>query len=333
MIGAVLAGGLVVALGRDTTTISTFEQFGVPAPVQTVSASSATAADIAQKVRPAVTQIVARGAKGTTTGSGVIFRSDGHVLANEHVVAGAETFKVVLASGKAVVAKLLGTDADTDLAVLKIPGDSHPAAVLGSAIALRVGQPAMALGPSATAGIISALHRRISARADGLPLLDMIQTDAPVLPDASGGPLLDASGLVIGITTAIPLSDPANGLGYAIPIDAARSVADELIVRGHVTHAWIGLDGQDAEALGGADDGTGALVAHVVDSSPAAKAGLRAADVIVAVDGAPVAGMAELVLALRHHRPGDVVSLFVVRGNERRTMPVTLVERPRELAA
>jgi S1-C subfamily serine protease len=345
LIGAVLAAGLVaIAWGGNTRTISTVEHLGVPTPAQTVSAAAPSATDIAQQVRPAITQVVVRGRNGTGSGSGVIFRTDGHVMTNSHVVLGAVSVHVVLADGKQVAAKIVGTDPDTDLAVLKLDGGTYPVAVMGSAALLKVGQYAMAIGdplglagsPSATAGIISALHRRISAKDDGRPLLDMIQTDAPISPGSSGGALLDGSGMVVGITTAIGVSDAgADGLGFAIPIDEARSVADELIARGHVVHAWIGLDGQDVDAAGqtALDVDGGAVVGRVIDGSPAAKAGLHATDVIVAIDGKAVMGIAELVVSLRNYKPGDIVTLSVLRGRERKAMKVTLIERPRDVAA
>ena len=345
LVGAVLAAGLVVvAWGRHTTRISTVEELGVPGPAQTVSAASPTAVDIAQRARPAIAQVVARGRNGTSSGSGVIFRTDGHMMTNSHVVLGAESVRVVLASGKQLAAKVVGTDPDTDVAVLKLEGDGYPVAVLGSAGELKVGQYAMAVGdplgsaggPSATAGIISALHRRITAKDDGRPLLDMIQTDAPISSGSSGGALLDGSGLVIGITTAIAVSDSGGeGLGFATPIDVARAVADEIIANGRVTHAWMGLDGQDLDTITRADldvDG-GAMVGRVIDGGPAAKAGLKPTDVIIAIDRTTVTDIGQLVIILRGHRPGDVVMLSVMRGRDRKTMKVTLAERPRELAA
>ncbi|MCU1462255.1 MAG: Peptidase [Acidimicrobiales bacterium] len=345
LIGAALAVGLVaVAWGTNTRTIRTVERLGVPAPAQTVSAAGPSPVDIAQKARPAITQVIVRGRNGNAIASGVIFRTDGHVMTNSHVVLGAESVHVVLADGKQIAAKVIGTDLDTDLAVLKIDGDHYPVAVLGSAAQLKVGQYAMTIGdplglaggPSATAGIISALHRHISAKDDGRPLLDMIQTDAPISTGSSGGALLDSSGLVVGITTAIGVSDAgADGLGFATPIDVARSVADEIIARGHVVHAWIGLDGQDMDTTidPALDVDGGAVVGRVVDGGPAAKAGLHVTDVIIAVDGKTVMGIGELVIDLRGHKPGDVVTLSVVRGHERKLMRVTLAERPRELAA
>src|SRR5437667_282746 len=179
----------------------------------------------------------------------------------------------------------------------------------GSVADLKVGQPAIAIGsplglaggPSVTVGVVSALHRRIEARS-GPPLLDMIQTDAPISPGSSGGALLDADGAVIGITTAVAVSEVgAEGLGFATPIDLARSAAEQLIATGKVVHVWLGVAGTDLDPDTAGDlhiDG-GALVGQVVDGSPAAKAGLTARDVIVAVDGKTVTTMGALVVELR----------------------------------
>jgi S1-C subfamily serine protease len=164
-----------------------------------------------------------------------------------------------------------------------------------------------------------------------MSLFDMIQTDAPISPGSSGGALLDGRGRVIGITTAIAVSDVGpEGLGFATPIDVARSVADELIATGRATHAWIGIEGTDLDGATALDldlDG-GAVVNSVRQATPAEAAGLAARDVIVALDGQPVLSMGALVAALRNHRPGDVVTIDVVRDHRRTTHTVTLAERP-----
>jgi S1-C subfamily serine protease len=161
----------------------------------------------------------------------------------------------------------------------------------------------------------------------------MIQTDAPIAPGSSGGALLDDGGAVIGITTAIAVSDVgAEGLGFAVPIDIARSVADQLIKTGKVTNVWLGVEGNDLDGATANDldvDG-GALIGRVKAGSPAEQAGLTPRDVVVAVDGKPVGSMGALVVALRSHRPGDRVTLHVLRDGKRQEMPVTLAERPPE---
>ncbi|HEX9992977.1 MAG TPA: PDZ domain-containing protein, partial [Acidimicrobiales bacterium] len=166
-------------------------------------------------------------------------------------------------------------------------------------------------------------------RSDGEPALhDMIQTDAPIQPGSSGGALVDATGAVVGITTAIAISEVgAEGLGFATPIDLARAVAEDIVATGEAHHVWIGVEGMDVDA---GDDGPdhGALVHRVLPGSPAAEVGLAEGDVIVAVAGRDVATMSALVVALRRQRPGDEVEVVYVRDGRPRTVTVTLEEKP-----
>jgi serine protease Do len=341
MVGALLATGVVAASGGLTKqrTERVVEREEVSA--RTVSApGSQSVVEIAERVRPAIAQVRVQGKEGDASGSGVLFRSDGHVLTNFHVVDGADALTVVLDSGRELTAKVLGTDPETDVAVLKIDGGPFPVAGLGSAADLKVGQPAIAIGsplglaggPSVTVGVVSALHRRLAART-GPPLLDMIQTDAPISPGSSGGALLDAGGAVIGLTTAVATTDGAQGLGFATPIDIAHATAEQLITTGKVMHVWMGVEGADVDTatanalhLEG-----GALVGQVVKGSPADRAGLAARDVIVGVDGRSIGTMGALVVALRGRKPGDVISLDVVHGKEQKRVSITLVERPPNL--
>src|SRR5947207_12630365 len=256
MVGAMLATGVVAAAGGLTNehTERVVEREEVPA--RTISApGSQSVIEIAQRARPAIAQIRVEGKEGDASGSGVLIRSDGHVLTNFHVVDGADAVKVVLDNGRELSAKVLGTDPETDVAVVKVDGGPFPVARVGSAAELKVGQPAIAIGsplglaggPSVTLGVVSALHRRLDTRT-GPPLLDMIQTDAPISPGSSGGALLDAGGSVIGLTTAVATSDGAQGLGFATPVDVARTSADQLITTGKVVHVWIGVEGTDVDA-------------------------------------------------------------------------------------
>ncbi|MBV9043325.1 MAG: trypsin-like peptidase domain-containing protein [Acidimicrobiia bacterium] len=339
LVGALLASGVVVVAGgignRATERIVEREEV----PVRTVASTPGTESvvDIAQRVRPAITQVRVEGKQGDASGSGVLFQSDGHLLTNFHVIDGADAVKVVIDSGRELTAKVVGTDPENDVAVLKIDGGPFPVAALGTAADLQVGQPAIAIGsplglaggPSVTVGVVSALHRRLDTQS-GPPLLDMIQTDAPISPGSSGGALLDSDGAVIGLTTAVATTDGAQGLGFATPIDIARSSADQLIAGGKVVHVWLGIEGTDVDpttAKEMAIDG-GALIGRVVQGSPADKSGLQARDVIVALDNQPVKSMGALVVALRTHRPGDAVSIDVRRGKDQRHMTVSLIERP-----
>ncbi len=347
LVASVVSTALVVALvgtqGRSTSSdVAVERQMVRPRTASTVSASPAV--DMAERLRPAIVQVKVQAADRSDTGSGVVFRSDGHVLTNAHVVDGATAIRVAMADGRELGAHLVGADPETDTAVVKLDGGPYPVATLGTALDLRVGQPALAIGfplglaggPSVTGGIVSALHREITpTRATADPtrtaLVDMIQTDAPIAPGSSGGALLDANGAVIGITTAVTPSDAGgDGFGFATTIDLARSVADELIRTGRVVHSWLGIEGGDLDPATALDlnlDG-GAMVAEVTDASPAQRGGVTTRDVIVGFDGRDVTSMGDLVMALRSHAPGDTVVLKVVRDHRTRTATVTLVERP-----
>ena len=307
----------------------------LPGPVAGTAKADVVA--IADRVRPAIAQLkVERGRSGS--GSGVLFRSDGHLLTNAHVVEGATSVTVVLSTGREVPARVVGSDADSDTAVVKIDGGPFPVAELGTTADLKVGQEAVAIGsplgltggPSVTAGIVSALHRSVRTR-NGQALSDMVQTDAPIAPGSSGGALLDANGRVIGITTALAMTDTgAEGFGFATPIDTARSAAEQLITTGKVVTVWLGVEGSDLDGATALDlkvDG-GAIIERVRSDGPAERAGLAARDIIVGVDGKPVTSMGMLAVSVRAHRPGDVLTLDVVRDKEHHGMKVTVAERP-----
>jgi len=329
-----VAGGLTGGDGRGGRTVE--RQVMPRTPGSALAGGSVV--EIAERSRSAIVQLRVEGDSGSASGSGVIFRSDGHVLTNAHVVEGATTVKVVLSNGREIGGRVIGADGETDSAVVKMDGGPYQVATLGTAVDLKVGQTAIAIGsplglaggPSVTVGVVSALHRRVRTQGDS-SLVDMIQTDAPIAPGSSGGSLLDGDGDVIGITTAIAVSDVgAEGLGFATPIDLARSVAEQLITSGHVTNVWLGIEGSDLDGTTANEldvDG-GALLGQVKEDSPAKKAGLAVRDVIVAVDGRPVVSMGALVVALRGHLPGDKVDIEVVRDKGHHKLSVTLVERP-----
>jgi S1-C subfamily serine protease len=330
---AVVAGTLLDAGDDSQPAVDT----SAVLPLQAPSSTKADVVAIADRVRPAIAQLkVERGRTGS--GSGVLFRSDGHLLTNAHVVEGATSVAVVLSSGKEFPARVLGSDAVSDTAVVKIDGGPFPVAELGTTTDLKVGQEAIAIGsplgltggPSVTVGIVSALHRTVRTRG-GQSLMDVVQTDAPIAPGSSGGALLDAAGRVIGITTAVAVTDTgAEGFGFATPIDTARNVAEQLITTGKVVTVWLGVEGADldgATALTLNVDG-GAMIEQVKTDSPAERAGLAARDVVVGVDGRPVKSMGMLAVAVRAHRPGDVITLDVVREKQHHGIKVTVAERP-----
>jgi S1-C subfamily serine protease len=287
-------------------------------------------ADIAERARAAIVQLRVHAGDQAEAGSGVIFRTDGHVLTSAHLVQGATSLRALLATGREVAATLVGRDPDTDTAVIKLDGGPFPVATLGSAMDLHVGQTAVAIGSTVTVGVISALHREVRPVGREPALLDMIQTDAVTSPGSSGGALLDGDGAVIGITSAVATDDPSENPGYAIAIDTARSVADELISTGRVVHPWLGIEGTDVNGSIAAelDVEGGAMVGQVKGGSPAESGGLAPRDVIVGVNGRAVRSMGELVMVLRALGPGATANLEVVREGRHRSTAVVLAERP-----
>ena len=332
-IGALLVFGLMAVAGlfRPPTVL---EERAVPLPAATRS-GEVDIPTLAARARPAIVKVEVRSASGESSASGVIFRSDGHVLTNAHAVEGASELTVQTADGERVPGRVIGGDPDTDLAVVKIDGMDLPVVTLGRSTGLRVGETAIAIGsplgldggPSVSVGVISALSRSVRGQ-DGKPLLDMIQTDASIAPGSSGGALLDLTGSVIGITTAIAIDARAGGesLGFATPVEVARDVAHQLIDRGHVVHAWLGIEGDDV--VGSGDDRDGALVRQVLPGSPAAKAGIQPGDVITSIEGKPVKSMLTLMVNLRAHSPGDDVAVKLTRNGKEAEVRALLMERP-----
>ena len=333
-----LASGLVMVtiglVGNDQLRPAVERQME-PRPIDAVATG---VVDVAERAREAVVQLRLPGTS-TVIGSGVIFRSDGHLLTSASIIGGATSVRVRLDSGRELTGHVVGTDADTDVAVIKVDGDGpFPTAVMGTTQGLRVGEQAIAIGcpielvggPSVTVGVISALHRSVQRGSGGM-LFDLIQTDARVPTGWPGGALLDSAGSVIGITTTVGTSSSgAGGFGFAIPIDLAHSVASQLVADGHVTGVWLGVKGGDLDpATAVALDLTGgAVVGEVMAGSPAAEVGVAPLDAIVALDGVPVTSMGQLVVALRQHHPGDTVHLDVMRDHQRLSLAVVLSERP-----
>jgi S1-C subfamily serine protease len=338
--GFVLAVGVLGATGALTPepglreTVVRETRAILPAATR---ASEASVVRIAAEVSPAVVRIEVRGDLDGS-GSGVVFRSDGHVLTNAHVVDEAERIMVVMSDGSTYEAERVGVDDVTDIAVVKVTrAEPFPTAVLGSADGLDVGQPTVAIGSplgllggsSVTTGVVSALGREVDG-PDGASLLDMIQTDAAIAPGSSGGALLDMRGTVIGITTAIAVSQVgAEGLGFAVPVDLAVRIGSQIIAGGRAVHVWLGIEGRDLDVADAADAGLrgGAVVTEVSEDSPADEVGLLADDVIVALDGEPVPTMSALVVRLRERAPGDVVGLTVLRDGVELPVEATLQER------
>ena len=260
-------------------------------------------------------------------GSGFIINPNGHIVTNQHVVEDAAEVTVKLADGRELPATVIGRDAKTDLALLKVDATGLPTIAFGDSSRLQVGEPVMAIGnpfgleQTVTTGIVSATGRVIGAG----PYDDFIQTDASINPGNSGGPLLNGQGQVVGINTAIfSRSGGSEGIGFAIPVNLAKSVLTQLAEGGTVTRAWLGVSIQpmtDALAKGfGLGEGKGALVSTVSEGSPAAKAGVKPGDVIVEYDGRPIARADELPRAVAATPVGRTVTLRVMRDGK----PLTL---------
>jgi serine protease Do len=276
-----------------------------------------------------------------SVGSGVIFNSNGWILTNHHVVADPGTLTVQLSDGRSFPATVYGTDTLTDLAIVKIDATGLPTATLGDSSALKLGETAIAVGDplgqypgTVTVGVVSGVGRTITDTSGSLS--DLIQTDAAINPGNSGGPLVDTSGSVIGIDTAVAGS--AQGIGFAIPINVAIPLTQQALAGQKLVRPWVGIQYQSLDAGLAARNGLsvsdGAWItssgtgAAVQPGSPAATAGLKENDVITAVDGTKVDTNHPLVELLAAHAPGSTVSLTVRRGSTDLTISVTLATRP-----
>lgn len=274
-------------------------------------------------------------------GSGVILRSDGYILTNNHVVQDATEIFVTIGT-EDVRGEVVAGDAETDVAVIKIPRTGLQAAELGDASKLQVGELAVAIGSpfgfehTVTSGTISGLHRNFTTE-DQPPqtYTNLIQTDAAINPGNSGGALADSDGKVVGINTLIISTSGANaGIGFAIPIETAKSVADQLIAKGKVAHPYIGVTGQTVDSdLAKQLDlpvETGAIIVEVVNGSPADAAGIKKGDVVVKFDGQTVKTIDDLIAAIRARQVGEKVTLEYVRGSDRKQATLTLADKPRQ---
>jgi S1-C subfamily serine protease len=287
-----------------------------------------------ERVGPAVVHVLAFGADGKPKGqgSGVVFTPDGYVLTNAHVVEGATRLRASFTDGQTHEAELVGADADTDSAVLRLSGNGLPHAELGQSATLRVGQMVVAIGNplgfqcTVTAGIVSALGRTLRTRSGRL-IDSVIQTDAPLNPGNSGGPLVSGAGRVVGINTATIA--PAQGICFAIGIDTAIWVATRLMRDGRVRRSRLGLSGQTApidtrvRRFHHLEQPSGVLVLDVQENGPAARAGLQRGDVIVALGGTAMAGVDDLHRALTSERAGAVIDATLLRRTELLLLPVT----------
>ena len=261
-------------------------------------------------------------------GSGFVYDSNGDIVTNQHVVAGANAIAVQFWNGKTYHATLVGTDRSTDVAVIKVSAPSSQLFPLtfGNSDKLVVGDGVVAIGSpfglqeTITSGIVSALHRTTDA-PNGFTIPDSIQTDAAINHGNSGGPLLNADGEVVGVTAQIRSQSGGNeGVGFAIPSNTVRSIATELISTGKAEHAYLGVS-LDPTA-------PNARIAGIRSGTPAASAGLKANDVVTSLDGTKVSNSDELARAISAHKPGDTVSVTYLRDGKSHTVSVTLTNRP-----
>jgi len=275
-------------------------------------------------------------------GSGVIVNSNGYILTNNHVVAGASEVEVFTPDRKKYKAKIVGTDSRTDIAVLKIDATGLPTLALGDSSKLKVGDIVFAIGDpfgigeTATMGIVSATGRALGGAVEQYE--DFIQTDASINPGNSGGAMIDLHGNLVGINTAILSGGGGNeGIGFAIPVNMARNVMDQIVEHGKVIRGYLGVTIQDvdpgmAKAFG-LGQGGGALVSDVSPDSPAGKAGLQRGDIILKLNGNEVAGRNELSLRIAEMAPGTVAHLQIYRNGKTQELNVTVGEFPEKAAA
>jgi putative serine protease PepD len=334
--GAVVGGAVVHEVDNGRTTNAATASNTAPTSVKVMDRSSL--ADIAATVKPSVVSIQTQ----TGEGSGVVFNTDGYIVTNNHVVATAQgnTVRVIFADGKSTTATIVGTDPKTDLAVVRVTGVSGlVAAKFADSNALRVGDTVLAVGSplglegSVTSGIVSALNRTISEGGDQnappqsqqqtTDIGGAIQTDAAINPGNSGGALVDLNAAVVGINTAIATSGQSNGnigVGFAIPGNLAKRVAQNLIDGHKVSHPFLGVQVQTADGNGGA------TISGISSGSPAQQAGLATGDTITRAGGKDIHTSEDLVSVVQTSNVGDRLSLTVVRGGKQLAITVTIGE-------
>ncbi len=314
-------------------------------PETLLDAFSQAVVRVVQRVAPAVVGLHVvrslgmpqRVAEVPGAGSGFLITPDGYILTNSHVVHRARRIVVSLADGTELPGELVGEDPATDLAVVRVQATGLPAAELGDSDRLQVGQLVIAIGnplglqASVVTGVVSALGRSLRG-PDGRLIENVIQTDAPLNPGNSGGPLVDTRGTVIGVNTAIVAG--AQGLSFAVPANTAQWVVGQLLREGRVRRAWLGIVGELRSVPGryvperGEPRAAGVAVLQVVEGSPAARAGLRAGDIIVSLDGVPLRSPTDLQRLLSRAPVGSTVTLGVVRQGKLLTLQAELAAEP-----
>lgn len=346
-VGGAVASALDNRNGSSASTVSSFNR-----STGTIVAASLTGSPeaAAATIGPSVVTVEVSGSQAgfggsqqsvSGTGSGIVLRTDGYILTNNHVVSAATsggTVAVTLSDGKTVPAKIVGTDPTSDLAVIKIDGVAGlKAATFADSNTLKVGQTVLAVGAplglsnTVTLGIVSTLNRPVRTGEPGASaqaVLDAIQTDAAINPGNSGGALVDLAGRVVGVNSAIATAGSGNtgniGVGFAIPANAAQEVAQEIISTGRATHAQIGVSVRDAGSRTAGAPGVGATLTAVGAGGPAAQAGLQPGDIVTSVGDRRVTDADSLIVAVRANNPGTKVPVTYTRGGASRSTNVTL---------
>ncbi len=322
-------GGAVAAAaidgGSSNTRVVTTTVNGATAQPAAATSGGMSVNDIYRQARQGVVDITVNGNGGKAEGSGFVIDKSGDIVTNQHVVSGGGSILVRFADGTRASAKVVGTDSASDIAVVRVSGVDQSRLqplTFADSSKVQVGDEAIAIGSpygledSLTAGVVSALGRSISA-PNHFTIAGAIQTDAAINHGNSGGPLLDSRGNVIGVNAQIESNNGENtGVGFAIPANTARSVAEQIVAGKKVQHASLGVQLADAEA--------GPTVAAVTNGGAAAAGGVHTGDVITAVDGHAVNSTDQLVAAIQSHSPGDHVTLTVHRGSGTRSLSVTL---------
>jgi S1-C subfamily serine protease len=362
VVGAAMTIGVLATTGTfgqaeaPTTTVAVAEEAAatIPIPAATTQiindlGSAINPAAVAAKVVPSIVTVTVfeagseeeEGLLGVGSGSGVVVSADGYIITNHHVIDGASDYRVEFEDGRTYTAELVGSDELTDIAVLQISADNLIPIDVGSSDALNLGDPTIAVGnplgqeggASVSVGIVSAFDRRVDFSASDF-LHGMIQTDAAINSGSSGGALVNADGALIGITSAIGVSQAGpEGIGYAIPVELVKRISDEIIEDGDVQHPFLGvtigtfLD----EATDGATVPAGSDIQTIEGTDSAAgQGGLLPGDVIVRIGDKPIADQTDLILAVRLYRVGDEVEFGVIRDGEAETFTVKLGQRPSE---
>jgi putative serine protease PepD len=334
-LAAALAAGALIGAGGGAATYAALSTGNGSTVVRQVTVSDAQPASsdgnlsvqsIYQLANKGVVEVTA----GQGQGSGFVYDADGHIITNEHVVDGANSVSVRFWHGKTFTASVVGTDASTDLAVLKVdaPVSQLFPLSLGDSSKLVVGDQVVAIGSpfglegTVTSGIVSALHREMTS-PNHFAIDNSIQTDAAINHGNSGGPLLNAQGKVVGVNSQIESNSGGNeGVGFAIPSNTVKSIASQLISNGKAEHAFLGVVLSDSSSQ------TGGAIGQVRAGTPAAKASLRAGDVVTSAGGTKINSASELRAVINAHRPGDTISVTYTRGGQSHTVKVKLAARP-----